>query len=109
MRYEVRLTDDATTDLEELYEYVARHDCVENADNLLSNLERTLASLAGSRTRGRCPPELETLGIREFREIHFKPYRILYRTIARRVFVYLIVDGRRDMQTLLQQRLLRVR
>jgi toxin ParE1/3/4 len=39
--------------------------------------------------------------------VYFKPYRVIYRVMNAKVFVYLIVDGRRDMQTLLTQRLLR--
>jgi hypothetical protein len=35
-----------------------------------------------------------------------KPYRIIYRIIGEYVYVMLIADGRRDMQALLQRRLL---
>ena len=35
-----------------------------------------------------------------------KPYRVIYRIMGKRVFVYLIADGRRDMPTLLERRLL---
>ncbi|HDR16533.1 MAG TPA: hypothetical protein ENN79_13840, partial [Desulfobacteraceae bacterium] len=52
------------------------------------------------------PKELLALGIREYREIFFKPYRIIYRVMDKNVYVLLIADGRRDMQTLLQRRLL---
>ncbi|MCZ6629180.1 MAG: type II toxin-antitoxin system RelE/ParE family toxin, partial [SAR324 cluster bacterium] len=56
--------------------------------------------------RGAHPRELLSLGIREYREVFFKPYRILYQVAETRVMVMLIADGRRDMQTLLQRRLL---
>jgi toxin ParE1/3/4 len=46
------------------------------------------------------------LGIREYREVFFKPYRLIYRIIGNKVYIMLIVDGRRDMQSLLQRRLL---
>jgi toxin ParE1/3/4 len=49
---------------------------------------------------------LLALGLREYREVFFKPYRIIYRIMAKRVTVLVIADGRRDMQTLLQRRLL---
>jgi len=49
---------------------------------------------------------LLALGIREYREIFFKPYRINYRVMDKNVYVLLIDDGRRDMQTLLQRRLM---
>ena len=45
--------------------------------------------------------------MREYREIFFKPYRIIYRVMDNTVCVLLIADGRRDRQTLLQRRLLR--
>jgi toxin ParE1/3/4 len=49
---------------------------------------------------------LLALGIRDYRETFFKPYRIIYRVEGKRVYVYLIADGRRDMQSLLERRLL---
>ena len=56
--------------------------------------------------RGNHPRELLDIGIREYREVFFKPYRIIYRVIEDMVYVLVIADGRRDMQTLLQRRLL---
>ena len=41
----------------------------------------------------------------KYREIFFKPYRIIYRVMEDNVYVLVIADGRRDMQTLLQRRL----
>ena len=46
------------------------------------------------------------MGIREFREVFFKPYRIIYKVVGKNVYVLLIADGRCDLQTLLQRRLL---
>ena len=46
------------------------------------------------------------MGLREYREVYFKPYRIIYRIIAQHVYVMVIADGRRDMQILLERRLL---
>lgn len=57
--------------------------------------------------RGRIPPELERIGIREFREIICNPYRIIYTIMKSQVVVYCILDGRRDLQDLLEERLLR--
>ena len=57
--------------------------------------------------RGRIPPELERIGIREFRELILKPYRIIYSMAKNQVLVYCVLDGRRDLQDLLEERLLR--
>lgn len=106
MALSVLLTDDAAHDLGELYDHIARHDAPENADYVLEQIEKAFASLAESPERGAYPKELLSLGIREYREIFFKPYRLIYRVIGINVYVLLIADGRRDMQTLLQRRLL---
>jgi toxin ParE1/3/4 len=106
MPFAVLLTDDAAHDLEELCDYIARHAAPEKADYVLEQIEKAFNRLAESPERGAWPKELLALGIREYREIFFKPYRILCRVIGNDVFVLLIADGRRDMQALLQRRLL---
>ena len=63
-------------------------------------------SLSENPQRGAYPKELLAIGLQEYREIFFKPYRIIYRIINNNVYVLLIADGRRDMQALLQRRLL---
>ena len=106
MRYSVQLTDDAARDLDEIYHYIDRHDVPGKADYTLGRIEKVLVSLAETPDRGVHPGELLALGVREYREVFFKPYRIKYRVIGDSVFVLLIVDGRRDMQPLLERRLL---
>lgn len=74
---------------------------------LLEQLESRCSHLADLPLRGHFPPELEWIGMTNYREVHFKPYRFIYEVIGQEVFVYGILDGRRDMQSLLQRRLLR--
>ena len=57
--------------------------------------------------RGHVPPELSLLGIDDFLELTYKPYRIIYQVIEKVVFIHCVLDGRRDMQKLLQERLMR--
>lgn len=107
MSCEIFLTDDAAYDLEELYDYIESHDSREKADYVLEKIEETFSSLADNPERGTFPNELLAVGLREHRELYFKPYRIIYRIISNRVYVMIIADGRRDMQSLLQRRLLK--
>lgn len=107
MPFSVQLTDDAARDLEEICDYIDQHDAPGRADYVLDRIEKAFLSLSGHPQRGSCPKELLDVGVREFREVFFKPYRIIYRVIDTDVYVLLIADGRRDMQSLLQQRLLR--
>jgi len=107
VKHRVSLVEAAERDLYGLHFYVESNDSAEHADALLDRLERAVASLAKMPERGHFPPELERIGIREYREIHFKPYRILYAIHGDTVIVHCVLDGRRDMQSLLEHRLLR--
>jgi Plasmid stabilization system protein len=106
MGYKVFLTDDAAYDLENLYDYIEYHDEPEKADYVLDKIEETFSSLAENPERGAYPNELLAVGLREYRELYFKPYCIIYRIIKKHVYVMVITDDRRDMQSLLQRRLL---
>jgi toxin ParE1/3/4 len=106
MAFEVLLTADAVRDLEEIAGWIAAHDAPAKADHVLERIEAAVAALARFPERGAHPEELLALGMREYRQTYFKPYRIVYRVAGKRVYVYLIADGRRDMQALLARRLL---
>lgn len=107
-KYEVLLTEGAEQDLESIYDYIAEFDCKANADYVLDRLLEVVESLATFPERGANPKELVALGIREYRQTAFKPYRVIYRVMAQKVYIYVIADGRRDMQSLLARRLLGV-
>jgi toxin ParE1/3/4 len=108
MPFRVVLTDAATRDLYSLYDYIHHQEGSGKANHVLDRIEKLLAGLSENPERGAFPKELLALGIREYREIFFKPCRIIYRVMADNAYVLLIVDGRRDMQALLQRRLLEV-
>ena len=105
-RFEVRLTGSAERDLDDLYAFVAQNRSLEDADELIAKLLDRIAALERYPDRGSVPPELADLGEQGFRQILEKPYRIIDEREAHTVWVYVIADGRRDMQSLLTQRLL---
>lgn len=105
-RYAVVLTAGAEQDLESLHDYVANAVSVASANRLLDKLMSVVERLSRFPERGDFPRELDALGIREYRQTSFKPYRVIYRVLGREVVVYMIADGRRDMQSLLARRLL---
>jgi len=106
VRYAVFLTEGAEQDLESLYNYIAEFDSPDNADRVLDRLMTAVDELSIFPERGSHPKELLALGIKDYRQTFFKPYRVIYRIIGQCVYVYLIADGRRDMQSLLLRRLL---
>ena len=107
MKFEVFLTIDAEEDIFEIYNYVAINDSDGKADYLSGKLLETCLSLENSPDRGHLPPELERINVREYSEIHFKPYRIIYQVRNKQVFIHCVLDGRRNLQDILQDRLLR--
>lgn len=105
--FEVLMTQGAVRDLEGLHNYITNHDAPEKAAHVLDAITRVVESLTEFPERGTHPRELRLLGIKEFRETYFKPYRVIYRIQGQRVYILLIADGRRDFQSLLKRRLLR--
>ena len=108
MKYRVLLTDHAVRDLEELDAYLLAKEGLQRAEHVLGKIGSALLELEELPERGPHPPELAALGIEEYRQVFFKPYRIIYRVQNKHVYVYLIADGRRDMQDLLSRRLVSV-
>lgn len=100
------MTRGAEDNLERLYDYLAEHGSRSTADRLADAILDRIEALERFPHRGSVPKELAGLGIRTFRQIVISPYRIIYRVIGQDVFVLLVADGRRDMQALLERRLL---
>lgn len=105
MTHQVRITAEAEGDLLAIGRYVARHDGLERAEWLLAQLEETCVTLAAFPDRGHVPLELERVGMFDYCEVHWKPYRIVYQVAGRR-YVHAVLDGRRSLQELLERRLL---
>ena len=105
-QFTVEFTREAEEDLEAIHAYVLEYRSVEQADALIEQLVRVAVSLETFPMRGAVPKELKLLARERYRQIQSPPYRLMYRVIETRVFVSLIVDGRRDLPELLARRLL---
>ena len=106
MKYEVQITEGAEGDLAEIVDFLVGREGPDLAERILEGLLDAAAQLAQYPERGAHPRELLALGIREFRQVLFPPYRLIYRILGRQVFLLVVADSRRDFQTLLQRRLL---
>ncbi len=105
-KFEVLLTNGAEQDLEAIHDYISEFDCVANASYVLDELMSVVECLSKFPERGSYPKELVSLGIKEYRQIFFKPYRLIYRVTGSQVVIYLVADRRRYMQSVLARRLL---
>ena len=105
--YEVFLTADAERDLDDIADYIERHDSSDSADYVYTHIKEAILKLETLPSRGRGVPELKDIGLADYREVRFKPYRIVYFVSEKRVFVHAIFDGRRDAEDVLATRFLR--
>lgn len=105
-RHAVLQTRGAENDLEGLHRHLAEFGGPASADRLLDQLMTVVHGLELAPERGSYPKELLALGIKAYRQVPFKPWRMIYRIDRGAVYVVLIVDGRRDLQSVLAERLL---
>lgn len=106
MTFAVKFTPGARKDLRSIHDYIVRNDSPEHADYVARKIIEEALSLAAAPARGAHPAELLALGRRDVRQVFFKPYRILYKVHGETIFIAVIADGRRDMQSLLARRLI---
>jgi toxin ParE1/3/4 len=77
----------------------------ERADSVYERIKETVLKLESFPGSGRIVPELKEMGLKEYREVLFKPYRVLYFVSGRRVYVHCVFDGRRNVESVLSKRL----
>jgi len=103
-RRRVHYTSLAYDDLATLLVNVKDRYGVETALAVDAAIERVVQSLGSMRERGRIVPELRDRGYTEFRELITAPYRVVYRSVNREVWLVAIIDGRRDLGELIFER-----
>jgi toxin ParE1/3/4 len=107
MTFRVFFIDEAEKDLFEIFQYIKSAGYPINAKNLIKTIRNTCSDLSESPERGRIVPELIRIGISDYRELLVKTYRLIYEIDGNNVYIHCVLDGRRDIQTILEQRTLR--
>ena len=105
MSYRVHITLAAWRDLERIVDWIADRDSPESANHVLDRLQQAMQNVAELPHRGSRPQELPSGMAGEYRQVFFKPYRVIYRILEDLVVIHLIADGRRNLKALLFQRL----
>ena len=105
-RHTVVWTEVATRDVERLATYLLDEPPL-RAEQMLDRIIARGDSLQRSPERGRTPPELRAIGDRTWREIQEPPWRLLYRIAEKRVEIHAVLDGRRSLEDVLMERILR--
>ncbi|MCG6941812.1 MAG: type II toxin-antitoxin system RelE/ParE family toxin [Thiohalocapsa sp.] len=103
----VSWTRTARRDLHAIVGYIAE-DNLENAFAVLDRLQARAETLSDNAQRGRVVPELRAIDVYQYRELIEKPWRIVYRIERDAVLIMAVLDGRRDLRSVLLERLVRV-
>ena len=96
----------ASGDLERIAAYLASESPLRASAVIDRIVERT-ESLASLPNRGRTPPELRSIGDRTWRELQEPPWRIIYRWLDDVVQIHAVLDGRRNLEDILMERMLK--
>ncbi len=103
----VIILDSAEQDLKELRSYIVKNFSHATWLKTFAKLKESIRNLASFPLLGAVPPELESLNLNQYRQIVSGMNRVVYEPTADAVYIYMIVDTRRDLNTLLMQRLMR--
>lgn len=103
---EVYWTPTALQDLTSILSHIAADNPAAAAAAIV-RLETRAESLGTLTPRGRTVPELREIGVNQYRELIERPWRLIYTVEAKRIAVVAVLDARRDLQTLLLERLIR--
>ena len=103
--YQVIWAAVAENDLQEIIEYISVESPY-NALKILQKIKETASGLYTLPDRGRVVPELQDQGISQYRELIIPPWRLIYRTAERQIYVLSIIDSRRNVEDILLKRLI---
>jgi toxin ParE1/3/4 len=106
-KYSVLWTKTAEQDLGAIIDYISR-DGLDRALEILHSIRVTASGLSTMPDRGRIVPELKAHGIATYRELVISPWRLIYRTEWKNVIILTVIDGRRNLEDILLDRLQRL-
>ena len=104
--YKVQWTDTAKADLYSIIEYIDSG-APGMKVNVLDKIQLAGGKLEQNPSRGRYVPELRELDIYIYRELIIKPWRLIYRYDKQNVYILSVLDERRNLDSLLIERLIR--
>jgi len=102
--YKVSLTHAALNDLYAINEYYLAQANNNVASDIINNIQETIQNLEYFPERGTIPNELIVTGNTCYRQVLSSVYRIIYRIKSNKVYIVMVIDGRRDVASALIRR-----
>ena len=101
--FEVLWAEAAIRDLEQIVDYIAEEAPIA-AQRLFDEIAEKSQTLEALPRRGRVVPELARFEITTYRELVLRPYRLMYRIDGKRILVWAVFDGRRNLEDVILAR-----
>jgi toxin ParE1/3/4 len=105
-RLRVRWAQAASLDMIEIVEFIKR-DRPEAARRLGQSFLAEASRLRRNPRQGKVVPELLEKGVSDYRQLIISAFRLVYTIRTEFIDVVAVIDGRRDVQSLVLQRLMR--
>ncbi len=105
-QYKVIIPKTVKRDIDEIIAYYFQ-DRRSYALKVFTALFNKVSSLKSFPEKGRVVPELRKHNVLDYREVIESYYRIIYRIEGHKVFLLTVIDGRRNVEDLLIQKLRR--
>jgi len=106
MTCKVLLTNAAERDMQLICDYFLANQQENRIEYFIEQMEKVFQRISQAPEAGSWPTELMELGIRDYREVFSHPCRVIYHYEDNTATIILIADARRDLDILLQMRLL---
>lgn len=104
-KYKVYWTQAARSDLESIVSFIIQNNS-DTAFSIYSEIRQKAEMLRLFPGKGRNIPELKQAGLKNYREVIYKVWRIIYRVQDNEIFITAVFDGRRNFEDILLDRLL---
>lgn len=107
--WKVDNTLQADADIKKIVRFIMDREGPDMGEHILNMFDEAKKGLETLPGRGRIPPEMERINVFTYRECQIPPYRMIYEISEpeNRVYVHMVVDGRRDLPDIMTARLLR--
>lgn len=105
-RHTVSISTRAEGDLRRIADYYAETRSIDDAVEMIDAITGQIARLEQFPERGAVPNEVRDLEIGDYRQAIVRPFRIFYLVDDVAVTIVMIADGRRDIGSLLRERLI---
>ncbi len=106
-KFRVVILDSAEQDLKELRAYVIKNFSIKVWRSTFEKIKETMRNLQHFPQAGLIPDEILKLNLTHYRQVLSGMNRIVYEVRQDNIYVHVITDVRRDMNSLLIRRLLR--